>query len=176
MFSYDPARELGMIDQYYERAVAMFNLPDDVIFRSVPDFSAWSAADHLVHLARTNTQIIRSVNQLLEGRGSEGAPTRLGAFLLLAGGIPRKRAQADPAIHPPSQLDRGQARVIWGESVDHLTALRGRLPEISRARARFKHQIFGLLSAAEWTRFAAVHTRHHLRIAEDVVHIRCGAH
>lgn len=176
MTTYDPAHELGMIDQYYERAGAMFNLPADVVFRSAPDFSAWSAADHLVHLARTNTQIIRSVNQLLEGRGSDGQPTRLGSFLLLAGGIPRRRAQADPAIHPPSQLDRDQARKIWAESIDHLRALAGRTDEVSRAVVRFKHQIFGLLSAAEWTRFAAIHTRHHLKIAEDIVHIRCGAH
>ncbi len=178
MYTFNPAHELSRIEQTYGRADQMLRLPSSLIFSRLNEFSRWSVAEHLVHLARTNLLILDSIDNLIEGRGKDeqGVPTRLGSLLLLVGRIPRRRAQAQKSIHPPPSLTRAEALEVWNESRNRLQNLRRSCRQVSGAQQRHKHQIFGALSASEWTRFASIHTDHHVNMPEDIIHLASGAH
>jgi hypothetical protein len=49
-----------------------------------------------------------------------------------------------------------------------VAALRARAAELPAARGWIPHQELGPLNALHWLRFARLHARHHLAIAEEV--------
>jgi hypothetical protein len=92
-----------------------------------------------------------------------------GALELLARGrFPRGKAQAPRIVRPPEAVER-QYLLDWlaGNRRD-FAELEPRIGELRETTKKVPHQLLGALSASQWTRFAACHTRHHLRIAGEV--------
>jgi hypothetical protein len=137
------------------------------------EVSGWSALEHVAHVALANELIVRNLESLASGHGllvQEGGEPVPGALEILASGvIPRGRAQSPRMVRPPARIDRtlladwlatgerGFAR--FARETDSLAAARGKVP----------HQLLGPLDAPQWVRFGAIHTRHHLAIAEQVL-------
>ena len=138
-----------------------------------PELSGWSALEHVAHAALANELIVRNLASLRAGAGplvlAEGEPVPEALEMLARGEIPRGRAQSPRMVRPPARIDRALLE-DWlraGESGFRLHAQASE--ELARAPGRVPHQLLGPLSAALWVRFAAVHTRHHLAIVDQLL-------
>ncbi len=131
--------------------------------------SAWSVAQHLDHLAQANAQCAAAISRLLDSRPDDTGPglKLAGRAVLLTGWIPRGRGVAPPTT-VPSAVPPSEIRSRLGDAQTAVNAIGQRLNEIDGARARLSHPALGGFTALQWLRFIAIHTRHHLKIIEEI--------
>ncbi len=138
----------------------------------VPEASSWSAEQHLYHVALSADLALANVRALLDGTSArivhEGAPNELALRVFAEGGYPRGQSQAPRAVWPP---DRPDPVFLAGEIErlrEGVVELEGRAEAIEGAGGRISHRQLGELRAAEWLRFARLHTEHHLAIVREI--------
>jgi len=141
-----------------------------------PDLSGWSVGEHVDHLltaARLNLMAIRSIPG---GRGHDPdqGMNRKGRLVLTAGRIPAGTAQAPSYVLPRAdrtqeQLERLRSRVHrdWSSA-----EFERELESIHDSGQVLPHFAVGELSARQWLRFALVHSRHHITIAESLLELK----
>jgi hypothetical protein len=173
MTDYCPATELAHLREDYLAIQRLLAREPDELDRPAHQVSGWSAAQHLAHLALANELVVRNVQSLLKGAGAlvvdQGVPPPDAEAVLESGRFPRGAAQAPRMVRPPEEVRR-DFLVDWiAEGLAALEALAARSEEIAAAPQGIPHQVLGPLSAARWVRFAAMHTRHHLDIAREVL-------
>lgn len=146
--------------------------------RRAPAVSGWCLEEHLYHLCLATDLALRNVQSLVRRRGrlitSEGGPNALAVRVLTEGRYPRGESEAPRMVRPPEPVEASlldQELALLGEAVERTRAL---LPQVPDAPDGIPHQDLGELSAAEWLRFARLHARHHLEIAEDVARVLEG--
>ena len=172
MSAFDTDRDLAALaalSGWIDRVVA--ENPDALALRA-PAVSGWSVEHQLAHASLANELCLKNVASLVKGSGMllvrGGEPIEGTLAMLSAGAIPRGRAQSPRMVRPPDAIDRALLRE-WQTSnrreIARWTAAPGSVP---RSAWRVPHQLLGPLDAAEWVRFAAVHTRHHLAIAAEI--------
>lgn len=169
----DIAADFAQLQRAYARLRAIASMPAELAELRRPEISGWSALEHVAHVALANELIVRNLHSLFAGEGPlvqlNGEP-RPGALEILESGvIPRGLAQSPRMVRPPSRIDRallgdwlstGELGFVhFAASSELLSAAPGRIP----------HQMLGPLTAPQWARFAAIHTRHHLAIADLVL-------
>jgi len=158
------------IDEWIERSGAL-------LLRSAPAVSGWCAEQHLAHVALANELVLRNLKSLAAGKGAlvvEGGEPKPGVRELLEeGGLPRGAAQAPRMVRPPALIERGLMLEWLADGRRELAALDPRA--IRPGTLRVPHQLLGPLDAVEWLRFGAVHTRHHMLIAREVLLALDGA-
>lgn len=140
------------------------SLPDAQLFATC-DVSQWTPSEHLDHSVKVMSSIVR---RLLHADAERGRPLSvIGRLVLLFGWIPRGRGKS------PERL-RG-ARVTREELAAALDALASQLARLDAshlAHARgpvVPHPSFGGLTPSQAVRFAAIHTKHHLKIVADLL-------
>ena len=152
-----------------ERMRELAGEPEARLFQRVERVSAWSVADHLAHLGKSNQAMAGAIRSLL-GPGSGEAARRLtlvGRAVLATGWIPRGAGKAPEYTRP--QVESGdQLRRGLDESRQTVLELEAVLPEIETAKGRVEHFAFGGLTAMQWMRVMAIHTRHHLKIIDAI--------
>ncbi len=129
-------------------------------------FSKWNPSEHLDHSIKVTASI---VNRLLDTEAPRGERplTFIGRLVLLFGWIPRGRGKA------PERL-RG-AQCNSADLHASLTKLEGKIALLTDQHLDDKrggivpHPRFGDLVPTVALRFALIHTRHHLRIVEDIL-------
>jgi hypothetical protein len=169
--AFDPAVQLphlralcGVIDELVERPAVALRTP-------APAISGWTAEQQIAHVALANELVVRNLRSLARGSGAlvvpGGEPIPAAIPMLVAGRIPRGRAQSPRMVRPPAEFDR-ELLLRWIaddrreiESLDPASIVANGLC--------VPHQLLGPLDAPRWLRFAVVHTRHHLEIAFDVL-------
>lgn len=178
MTRFDASAELDAFLREAREVVLL--LADDALTSSIraPTISGWSAVEHASHVTLANELVLRNLVNLSRGAGLlvvADAPQDERALEILAAGIlPRGQSRSPRMVVPPSDIDFATAREWAGRFVEDLAAFRGGFdPRADRARLFVPHQVLGPLDLAEWTRFGAVHTRHHLAIAREVL-AACG--
>ncbi len=136
--------------------------------------SAWSVAQHLDHLAQANLLCAATIVSIIESppTGPEPELTPAGRAVLQTGTIPRGRGQA-PRATVPSAASISETRSRLHDAHRALTAIAERLVAVDEARGRLAHPSLGGFNAYDWLCFIAIHTRHHLKIIEDIQ--RAGA-
>jgi hypothetical protein len=128
--------------------------------------SAWTPSEHIDHLTKVTTSIVRRLLQP-EAERVDKPFQLLGRVILAAGWIPRGRGKA------PERL-RG-VRVDAAELHASLTTLEGKLDELTPQQIDDQrgpivpHPRFGGMRPSQALRFAAVHNEHHLRIIADIL-------
>jgi hypothetical protein len=146
-------------------------LPD--LRRPAPQVSAWTAEQQVAHLALANELVIRNLHSLIKGSGAfvvdVGEPPEPALAVLAAGRFPRGRAQSPRIVRPPETIERDLVLEWAASGRDGFEQLSKRVPELRAATKRVPHQILGPLTASQWLRFAAAHTRHHLVIAAEIL-------
>jgi hypothetical protein len=148
-------------------------LPPDELRRPSPRVSSWSAEKQVAHVALANELVVRNLNSLIKGsglfvvEGGEAAPQALA--VLIAGRLPRGVAQAPRIVRPPEEIDSELVHEWVAGGRQGFDELSRRIAELRAANKKVPHQLMGPLSASQWLRFAAVHTRHHLAIAAEVL-------
>lgn len=141
--------------------------------RTSAGVSRWSPLQHAAHLTLANELVLKNVVSLVRGTGllviatAEQNPRAL--EILERGTLPRGEAQAPRMVVPPLDIDVRTAcewAALFAAELD--AALRSL--DFERApRCFIPHQVLGPLTLAQWARFGAAHTRHHLAIAREVL-------
>ena len=138
-----------------------------------PELSGWSALEHVAHVALANELIVRNLHSLISGGGplvqAAGEPAQGALNVLESGVIPRGQAQSPRMVRPPTRIDRALLVDWLATSEQGFGHFSGQIEIVARAPGRVPHQLLGPLTAAQWVRFASIHTRHHLAIAEQVL-------
>jgi len=173
MDDFSPQTELAGLREDFVAIERMLEIAPEELARTATWVSGWSAEEHLAHLALANELVCRNVRSLIKGQGllvvDEGEPPPEALAVLAAGRFPRGAAQAPRMVRPPDPVQR-EFLVEWlQENRAEFEELAGRCDEIEAATKCVPHQILGPLSASRWVRFAAMHTRHHLDIAREVL-------
>jgi hypothetical protein len=74
---------------------------------------------------------------------------------------------------PPDAVDRELLRQWLADARKELAALDASV--VVATELKIPHQLLGPLDAPQWARFGAVHTRHHLEIACEVLGVSVDA-
>lgn len=128
--------------------------------------SGWTPAEHLDHLIKVSSSIVRRLLDL-EAVPLPSGINPVGRLILFLGRIPRGKGKA------PERL-RG-TKVTAAEllaSLDRLRADVERLQDAHLSRKRgpvVPHPRFGGLTAAQAIDFTVLHNRHHLQIIDDIL-------
>ncbi|MEM7310090.1 MAG: DinB family protein [Planctomycetota bacterium] len=164
----DPARLRALL----ARISALFELPEERLRAPAPTVSGWSAAEHLFHVTLANDMSLKNVRNLADERGrlrrelEELDPRAVD--ILRRGRLPRG-TEAPRFVRPPAKPDLAIARDIHGDVLKAAEELEGRAPELAAAPLGIPHQALGVLTAAQWLRFARLHSAHHLGIVRSVL-------
>jgi len=168
-----PEPELAALRAHYAEIAELLTRPPAELTRVSSSISGWSAEQQIAHLALANELVCRNVQSLLAGAGALVGPAgetepRVLA-LLVAGRFPRGAAQSPRMVRPPARIER-ELLDSWIETGRSGFERFAREPAaLAAARLRIPHQILGPLDAVQWVRFAAMHTRHHLEIARELL-------
>lgn len=90
--------------------------------------------------------------------------TPVGLLCLTLGYIPRGKGKAPKAVTPPVTItkeDIYNQMAVAKENLNQIDAI--------HPKATFKHLVFGVLSKKTTLKFLVVHTKHHLKIVEDIL-------
>jgi hypothetical protein len=163
-------RDLARLSALLQRAGAMLAL-DEGALRATTSVSGWSALQHLFHLLLADELSLKNATSLVRGRGrllTERGPLDPRARILLERGRLPRGTPAPRIVVPPPKPDRALVRAIHADAGAAASApeLAGELPD---GPLGIPHQALGVLGAAEWLRFARMHSAHHLRIARAVL-------
>lgn len=172
MTTFDVARDLQTLRALYVAIDALLELEPAPLARVEPGISGWSGEQHLAHVALANELVLRNLKSLAKGSGmlvvQGGDPHPRALELLAAGALPRGEAQAPRMVRPPERVERALLSQWLADGKRELDALDP--ATLVSNGLKIPHQILGPLDAPQWVRFGAVHARHHLVIAHEVLH------
>lgn len=149
----------------FARMRALASGPQEQLWLTISNVSAWCPAEHLDHLTKASSSIFR---RLLDGGA---APPRhainlIGRLVLTLGWIPRGRGKT------PERLSGTRANcAALLASIDEMESLARQLDPGALTPVRtpvVPHPKFGGLTPAQALRFVAIHNEHHLRIIMDM--------
>ncbi len=85
-------------------------------------------------------------------------------FSFTFGFIPRGRAQSPKSVLPPDTINTG-------DIVEQLVLARDKMVGLQALdeKSNFKHPVFDRLNKKQAKRFIEIHTRHHLKIVNDIL-------
>ena len=169
-FPFEP--EFAALRELYGEIDALLARPADDLRGVRPEVSGWNAEQHLAHISLANELVVRNLRSLLKGAGpfvvESGGPAPAALEVLASGRFPRGAAQAPRIVRPPETVVREYLEDWISGNRRDFEELSGRVAELAATSLKVPHQILGPLSAAQWTRFAAAHTRHHLEIVREI--------
>ena len=178
MLPLDTLADIEGLAGFHAEAEAVLALPDEELYRPVPEVSGWSPGHHLFHVLLANELAFRNVNVVLKAnQDPEGAsrwfqpsgePTLLGYHVQLWEWIPRGVAKSPRAVTPPAKPDPEIVRDTLRSCRESFDLLCQDPQRLIQARGGVPHQDLGWLTAAGWLRFAKLHGWHHLAIVRDV--------
>ncbi len=156
--SFDTASDLRDLLALYAAADLASDSPR---FLDRPAEGKWSPGEHLYHVEMVNRGVLGALRYIETGRGSSDPVSPDAIAFLQASVFPTRKAP--PNVQPPSDLTveagaqlRSTNQSRWADvDVDTVSAQTDTIP----------HPFLGPLGAAEWVRFALIHTRHHHGLA-----------
>jgi hypothetical protein len=165
--------EFAALEESYREIARTLSLAPAQVQRVVAEVSGWSVEHHIAHLSLANELVVRNLRSLLKGAGpfvvEVGEPPAEALAVLAAGKFPRGRAQAPRIVRPPETVNREYLDEWLAGNARDFAELRQKAAQLDACSLKVPHQILGPLSAAQWVRFAATHTRHHLDIAREIL-------
>ena len=90
--------------------------------------------------------------------------TLLGRFCLFFKYIPRGKGKAPKQVLPPETISKSQLN----DQLATAKALISQLKEVN-SKATFKHPYFGIFNKEQTLSFIEIHTKHHLKIIDDIL-------
>jgi hypothetical protein len=142
-----------------------------------PATSDWSCAQQAGHAAIAASGIARGIERTLAdpegGRQEVAHPTA--AALFTSGLFPRGVAKSPERIDPAGKTLAAML-LVMEPGAAAWAGLSQRAEEIAACPGRFPHFLLGHLTSAEWVRFCAIHTAHHLGIAREIELAAGGTH
>jgi hypothetical protein len=162
-------QRLGALLDRVERALA---LPAEDLSTPREELSAWSPAQQLFHLTLANELSLKNVSNLVAEKGALIRPLESlhprAREVLRRGRFPAG-AEAPRFVRAPERVDLELLRSIASDVRTAHGGLEGRGEAIAAAPNGIPHQALGVLSAAQWVRFARMHSAHHLELARRIL-------
>jgi DinB family protein len=174
MAPFDAHAELATLATQYDAIEALLALDPARLAEIRAAVSGWSAEQHLAHVTLANELVLRNVKSLSTGQGllvhRGGEPVAGTREILVAGRIPRGRAQSPRIVRPPERVQRELLGGWLHDGRAALAELRAFPASVlASGELKISHQILGPLDLTEWARFGVVHTEHHLAIARELL-------
>ena len=171
----DPLNELAAFDAAAQDLLRLCDGEPSLLGGVAPAVSGWSALAHVAHVSLANELVLKNLAAQQKGAGllvQREATPNPEALRIVASGVLPSGAQSPRMVRPPSDLDHATAR-SWAAGVAELVPRFAAGVDPSKlARLWIPHQILGPLDFAQWARFGAMHTRHHLAIARAALAAR----
>ena len=143
----------------------MESLHDFILQRDVknPMVSKADVAWHIDHSVKTINRIYEALE---ESNPEEYRYTfSFSRICIFAwGDFPRGVAEAPKVVRPPMDIETENLYVQWEEARQNLNKLK----ELDD-RVHFEHPYFNIINKGQTKRFLRIHTRHHLKIIEDIL-------
>ncbi len=160
------------------RIEEMLGWPEERLYARAEAVSGWSPAQHVEHALIALRRVLAGASDLRSGTGEaikpKGRLSLQGRALLLAGWIPRGKAQSPEFAVPDDIPSRAAMRDSHAAACERFAALAPTAGTLKQVPGVIDHPLLGPMSAAQWWRFARVHTEHHLTIIDDVDRHRCA--
>lgn len=166
----EPRAEHDRIRAFYDAAEALLSGPDEALHSVRPEVSAWSPAQHVVHICKSNGGMLKAVQVICAGgraASAEGEPNEAGRRLLETGRFPPGR-EAPDFVRPPTEVSHQELEASLERGREKLTAVEALLPQVAEAEGRVAHPFLGMFGAAHWLRMAGIHSQHHHAIIDRI--------
>ena len=166
--AWELSSDLDKIEQQWDYVRQILEDPDLFAVRD-DDVSGWSCGEHAGHIAKVTQWIASGIEQNLRDptRDSNGAWTEHTEAILVAGDFPRGVAKSPPTLDAFGR-DREEFLPILPAAQAAWRAITSKREDLPGCEARFPHFALGYLTSAEWVRFCALHTAHHLAVVRDL--------
>jgi len=155
-----------------QRLQATLQWPEERLYVRADSVSAWSPAQHVQHALLALDRMLKAIEALCAGApevsAKRGHVSLQGRALLLCGWIPRGRARTPDFAAPDEIPSHAGLLESQATTCQAFGALAPRAGGLGRVRGTLEHPVLGALNAAQWWRFARVHTEHHLTIIADI--------
>lgn len=146
------AKELDLMEGYIAQR--------DVIS---PEVSAVDVAWHLDHSMKVVLKLYQAL-KYSDPAAHRSAFKPVRSLVFTTGRMPRGVGKAPKSVLPPENIVTED--IV--RQLNEVRALLTKFPELD-AKQHFEHPVFGVLKRKRAMRFLRIHTRHHLRIIEDIV-------
>jgi hypothetical protein len=134
-----------------------------------PNISQWSVGNQLEHILISNQLILQ---QILHNSAREPESGKrlswIGRLVLFIGVIPRGRGKA-PDFSKPTECSLESLNDQLEKMESHLLTAEQNENVLSQSRYAFPHPIFGMMTVPQWFQLMTLHTRHHLKIIQDII-------
>lgn len=130
---------------------------------AAPVVSRWSVGQHLDHTLQAEIFIAESLARSAPWQRREGFGL-IKSIVLITGTIPRGRGKTPDSLVPEAQPTEAALLGLAQRAEAAVQAMHSCDPG-----CWIEHPVFGTLQAVHARRFAAIHTRHHLRIIADIL-------
>lgn len=171
----DPLSELAAFDSAAQELLRLCDDDPARLGAVASAVSGWSALGHVAHVSLANELVLKNLASLQKGEGllvQREATPNPEALRIVESGVLPSGAQSPRMVRPPADLDHATARAWAAGVADLVPRFAARVDPARLARLWIPHQILGPLDFAQWARFGAMHTRHHLAIARAVLAAR----
>jgi hypothetical protein len=166
--AWDLASDLAKIEQQQETLGAILGDATRFDLRH-PATSGWGCGEHAGHSAIAAFGIAKGIERALAEpeRDRNERATESSEAILRSGVFPPGRVQAPERLDPTTRSRAELVALATGAAAVWSTLSR-RADELAVCPARFRHFLLGHLTSAEWVRFCAIHTAHHLLLVREV--------
>lgn len=139
-----------------------------------PAENAWSVAELVEHVAKTEASIVPLVFRLLknaeaEGAGSDGTINPPISLVAQHEQARTSRFQAPEMIRPEGTASVSESLAKLAESRATIRSLHSRLEAIDLSNTAFPHPAFGKLNLYQWLAFIGLHEGRHLEQIEKTL-------
>jgi predicted ATPase len=86
------------------------------------------------------------------------------SFVYFINFIPRGKGKAPKAVMPANEISKEELE----KEIARVRQLLNELPHLD-AKSNFTHPYFGQLNLKQTKKFLAIHTKHHLKIIDDII-------
>lgn len=144
----------------------LFDLQQDSV-------SAWSVGQQLAHVGIVVNLLASAIEGMLANPDQDAGlePNEMGMAVLTGGEIPRGRGQAPDMLTPKGDETPDVVQAVLMAAKPKWEAFSGQVNEILNCTATFPHFALGNFTPAQWIRFNAIHTDHHLHIIRDIIEL-----
>jgi len=118
---------------------------------------------HLAH----SLKVLHNIIKVLQSSNADEYRWRFNrsrSFVYLINFIPRGKGKAPKAVMPAEDISKEELH-------KEIATVRQLLEELQHldAKSNFTHPYFGQLNLKHTKKFLAIHTKHHLKIIEDII-------
>ncbi len=174
MIYYSIAEIFDSIDETRAKLAATVSSLSESELNFRPAENAWTVAELVEHVAKTEASIVPLVFRLLKNAEADGAASdgTINPPISLAEQHEKSRTtrfQAPEMIRPEGTASVAESLAKLAESRATISNLRARLEAVDLSNTAFPHPAFGKLNLYQWLAFIGLHEGRHLEQMKKIL-------